>query len=50
MHGARSRFLTEAVLSRFERTAWPARPEGDPPGVAEPGARIDVAAQLRKLW
>ena len=27
VHGARSRFMTEAVLERFERAAWPAQPE-----------------------
>ena len=50
VHGARSRFLTEAVLGRFERTAWPAQPDGAVARVAEPGARINVAEQLRKLW
>jgi DNA helicase-2/ATP-dependent DNA helicase PcrA len=50
VHGARSRFLTDAVLERFERAAWPAQPEGTAPVFAEPGARIDVAAQLRRLW
>jgi len=50
VHGGRSRFLTEAVLGRFERTAWPVQPEGAAARVAEPGARINVAEQLRKLW
>jgi DNA helicase-2/ATP-dependent DNA helicase PcrA len=50
VHGTRSRFLTEGVLARFERAAWPAQPEGAAGRVAEPGARIDVADQLRKLW
>jgi DNA helicase-2/ATP-dependent DNA helicase PcrA len=50
VHGTRSRFLTEGVLARFERAAWPAQPEGAAGRVAEPGARIDVAEQLRKLW
>ena len=50
VHGARSRFMTEPVLARFERAAWP--PEPDRPGEApaERGARIDVAAQLRGMW
>jgi DNA helicase-2/ATP-dependent DNA helicase PcrA len=50
VHGTRSRFLTEGVLARFERAAWPAQPEGAVGRVAEPGARVDVAEQLRKLW
>jgi DNA helicase-2/ATP-dependent DNA helicase PcrA len=50
VHGARSRFLTDAVLERFERVAWPAEPgrEGDANSVQ--GAPIDVAAQLRNMW
>jgi DNA helicase-2/ATP-dependent DNA helicase PcrA len=53
VHGTRSRFLTEPVLARFERAAWPARPAGDVPadGTPEaPGTRVDVACQLRNLW
>jgi DNA helicase-2/ATP-dependent DNA helicase PcrA len=50
VHGARSRFMTEAVLERFERTAWPAQPEASARATTVPGARIDVASQLRKLW
>jgi len=50
VHGTRSRFLTEGVLARFERAAWPPQPESAAGRVAEPGARIDVAEQLRKLW
>jgi DNA helicase-2/ATP-dependent DNA helicase PcrA len=50
VHGARSRFLTDGVLARFERAAWPAQPQGTAGRVAEPGARIDVAEQLRRLW
>jgi DNA helicase-2/ATP-dependent DNA helicase PcrA len=50
VHGARSRFLTDPVLERFERAAWPPGPErpGEPPRDA--GARIDVATQLRNMW
>jgi DNA helicase-2/ATP-dependent DNA helicase PcrA len=51
VHGARSRFLSDAVLARFERAAWPAQPEASQGSAASvPGARIDVAGQLRKLW
>jgi len=51
VHGTRSRFLTEPVLARFERAAWPAQSEsGQGPATGAPGTRIDVAGQLRKLW
>jgi hypothetical protein len=51
VHGARSRFVSDAVLARFERAAWPAQPEpSQGPAAGTPGARIDVAGQLRKLW
>jgi len=49
VHGARSRFLTDAVLSRFERESWPTGPEAGAPA-ADVGPRVDVAEQLRKLW
>jgi hypothetical protein len=38
------------VLARLERAVWPAQPEGGATVAAEPGPRIDVAAQLRRLW
>ncbi len=50
VHGARSRFLTDALLERFERASWPSRPEAESAPVATSGARVDVAAQLRGLW
>ena len=50
VHGTRSRFLTEPVLARLERAVWPAQPDGGATVTAEPGPRIDVAAQLRRLW
>jgi len=50
VHGARSRFLSEPVLGRFERTAWPATASAEVAVAAAGGARVDVAAELRKLW
>jgi len=50
VHGARSRFMSEAVLERFERAAWPAQPETANQAAAVVGPRIDVASQLRNLW
>jgi DNA helicase-2/ATP-dependent DNA helicase PcrA len=50
VQGARSRFLTETVLARFERAAWPEGPEPGTGSPAGPGGRIDVATQLRNMW
>ncbi len=50
VHGAGSRFMTETVLARFERTAWPPGPDRPGEAPADSGPRIDVAAQLRGMW
>ncbi len=50
VHGTRSRFLTDAVMERFERAAWPADVGQTRGAAADPGPRIDVAEQLRRLW
>ena len=50
VYGARSRFLTKAVMAQFERTAWPPVPGRSGEAPVESGARIDVAAQLRGMW
>ena len=50
VYAPRSRFITAAMLDRFERIAWVAGSPGDAArdGRAEP--RIDVAARLRDMW
>ena len=50
VHGARSRFLTEPVVEKFERAAWPDAPAVAAGPAAPAGARIDVAARLRDMW
>jgi DNA helicase-2/ATP-dependent DNA helicase PcrA len=50
VHGARSRFLTDAVLERCECTAWPDQPLASASTTGGAGPRIDVATQLRNLW
>jgi DNA helicase II / ATP-dependent DNA helicase PcrA len=50
VHGARSRFLTEPVVEKFERAAWPASPADGARVAAPAGASIDVAARLRDMW
>jgi DNA helicase-2/ATP-dependent DNA helicase PcrA len=46
---ARSRFMSEAVLSRFERQSWPAGGE-EPRDQAVRGPPIDVGARLKAMW
>jgi DNA helicase-2/ATP-dependent DNA helicase PcrA len=50
VHGTRSRFLTDAVLLRFERSCWPEGQDAAPLPAASAGARLDVASQVRDLW
>jgi DNA helicase-2/ATP-dependent DNA helicase PcrA len=48
VYGARSRFLTRAVLSCMEEVAWPgAEATGAPERAA---ARVDIAGILRGMW
>jgi DNA helicase-2/ATP-dependent DNA helicase PcrA len=51
VHGARSRFLTDAVLAQFDRISA----QGDDAAQAgnsraEPNPRIDIATRLRDMW
>ena len=48
VYGARSRFLTRAVMACFDEVAWgePAEPSRPAPAAA----RVDVAARLRDMW
>jgi len=49
VYGARSRFLTKAVMSRLDAITWP--DNGDSPGALAPGnARVNVAGKLRGMW
>jgi DNA helicase-2/ATP-dependent DNA helicase PcrA len=51
VYGARSRFLDESVLSKFDQSGWPVEPEAMETGVtAAAGVRVDVAGRLRALW
>jgi DNA helicase-2/ATP-dependent DNA helicase PcrA len=48
VYGAKSRFLTERVMRCFQQVAYG---EADAAGrKAESTARVDVAAQLRRMW
>jgi DNA helicase-2/ATP-dependent DNA helicase PcrA len=49
VYGARSRFVSQAVLVLLEQTTWPV--SGSILEAREPGgARVDVASRLRGLW
>jgi DNA helicase-2/ATP-dependent DNA helicase PcrA len=50
VHGARSRFLTQAVLARMSQSAWPAGAEPRVEEAVQTGSRIDVASRLRNMW
>jgi len=51
VYGARSRFMSDAVLARFERKAWPGQ-AANAAHVGETRAtvRVDAAAAMRAMW
>jgi len=49
VYGARSRFLTRAVMSKLDAITWPEN--GDSPEALAPSkARVNVAGKLRSMW
>jgi DNA helicase-2/ATP-dependent DNA helicase PcrA len=50
VYGARSRFLTDAVLATLEQTAWPQSPEGAVRTERSQAVRIDAGARMRAMW
>jgi DNA helicase-2/ATP-dependent DNA helicase PcrA len=49
VYGARSRFLTKAVMATLDAITWPE--DGDQPGaIASTKARVNVAGKLRGMW
>jgi len=51
VYGARSRFMTDPVLNRFEQAAWPASAESCArANQSKSGVRVDAAAALRAMW
>lgn len=51
VYASRSRFIPNAILPHFERTAWP--PAGGAPSAGRPAiqdVRVDVAARMRGMW
>ena len=49
VYGARSRFLTPAVMARLLETSWPA-PDATEMASTAHAAHVDIAARLRGMW
>ena len=50
VYGARSRFMTERLLTCFDRISWP-HSVGEPEARGKPSeVRLDVAGKLRDMW
>jgi DNA helicase-2/ATP-dependent DNA helicase PcrA len=50
VYGAKSRFLTDAVMSRLEPMVWPESRGGDDRQPQPVLPRVDMAGKLRGLW
>ncbi len=50
LYGARSRFMTDPLLDRFESISWPDLGSEDTGAIAEPKVRIDAGAHMRSMW
>jgi DNA helicase-2/ATP-dependent DNA helicase PcrA len=49
MYAARTRFITGAMLDRFESCAWPSVGAGTA-GNRSTGEPVDIAMRLRRMW
>lgn len=51
VYGARSRFMTDELLTLFETKSWPPHAKGvRDTARLDPGARIDAGSKLRAMW
>ena len=50
VYGARSRFLTKAVMAKLDLITWPEEGERPSPLASEHPPALDVAGKLRDLW
>lgn len=50
VHGARSRFLTDALLERFDRIGPPPAAVDGPAERTVSAPKVDVAARIRQMW
>jgi len=49
LYASRTRFIPEALLSKFERMAWP-RAAAAPAAAKSARAPIDIGARVRRSW
>jgi DNA helicase II / ATP-dependent DNA helicase PcrA len=50
VYGAKSRFLTDVVMSKLTPVVWPDHHEDAASGPQPGGPRVDIAGKLRALW
>ena len=50
VYGARSRFMTDALLDTFELRVWPSGDDAPVGGPRPSTVRIDALARLRNMW
>ena len=50
VYGARSRFLTKAVMATLDAITWPEDERSGPASPAPSNARVNVAGKLRSMW
>jgi DNA helicase-2/ATP-dependent DNA helicase PcrA len=49
LYASRTRFISETLLTLFERSSWP-KPAVVNAGESRAGPRIDIAARMRERW
>jgi DNA helicase-2/ATP-dependent DNA helicase PcrA len=49
VYGAKSRFMTPAVMATLEQAVWPER-GAEAPAASRGRARVDIAGKLRGMW
>jgi DNA helicase-2/ATP-dependent DNA helicase PcrA len=50
VYAARTRFIPDKLLGRFEMTAWPEVAPASTVSAPSRGVRVDVAARMRGMW
>ncbi len=50
VYGSRTRFIPNALLSRFSSASWPRDPRATTTSPEQARVHIDLAAQMRKMW
>ncbi|HJW03064.1 MAG TPA: ATP-dependent helicase [Azospira sp.] len=50
VYGSRTRFITNAMLPKFEQIAWPVVAPGTPGAPGGQQVAVDLAARMRAMW